>query len=427
MHDPTGHRSEHAPVTGRGVVRRLAWSVYLPWVLVTIGRGMLLPVVPIYLRDAGFSYTMVTVVVASAGVGGVLAGLPVGRAAQVVGPEWLFVGSTLVTATMSALIGVSTAVLALVTFHLAMGFGFVGLRIGAQMLVNAAVPVGLRGRAMSTLGGGVRIAYFVGPLLGGVLVDAAGFTTTFVTCGVMTTVGLVPFVLARRRAGTGRFERPRPVVGGVITAVRRHGGLLVIAGTGTALVMTVRAGRNVIVPLFGDDLALSATAVGALVAVGTGADLLLFPVSGFLMDRFGRLSAMVPAFSLLGVGMLILGLFPTVAGAVTAGVVMGLGNGMSAGTMLTLGGDLAPPDAGPFLAALGMMQDSGVVLGPVLVGWLADAAGLRVSAIVLAVVMFAAVAWLVIVLGDTSRPTRPWVVSRIARPAAGRPGRSLDA
>ena len=123
-------------------------------------------------------------------------------------------------------------------------------------------------------------------------------------------------------------------------------------------------------------------------------------------------AAIVPAFSLLGVGLLLLGLSPTVAGAVVSGVVMGVGNGMSAGTMLTLGGDLAPPDSGPFLSALGMMQDLGVVLGPLIVGWLADAAGLEVSAIVLAVVMFVAIAWIVVVLGDTAKPTRPWIVRR---------------
>ena len=400
--------------TGRAVVRRLAVAVYVPWVLVTMGRGMLVPVVPLYLRDAGLSYTLVTVVLAATGVGAVLAGLPVGRAAQRYGPEWLFVVSAIVTGVMAALIGVSTAVLALIAFHVAGGFGSVGLRIGVQMLVNEAAPVALRGRAMSMVGGGVRVAYFVGPLLGGLLVDVVGFTATFAACGVISIVGLAPFVAARRSVEGGtRFVRPPAPSGGLVDALRRHGGLLALAGVGTAMVMTVRAGRNVIVPLIGDDLELSATAVGALVAIGTGADLLLFPVSGYLMDRFGRLAAIVPAFSLLGLGMLVLGLWPTVAGAVVAGVVMGLGNGMSAGTMLTLGGDLAPSDPGPFLSALGMTQDVGVIVGPVLVGWLADAAGLEVSAVVLAVVMFLAIAWIVVVLGDTSRPTRPWLVRRL--------------
>ncbi len=407
--------------TGRTVFRRLAVAVYLPWVLVTMGRGMLVPVVPLYLRDAGLSYTLVTVVLAATGVGAVLGGLPVGRAAQRVGPEWLFVVSAVVTGVMASLIGLSTAVLALVAFHVAGGFGSVGLRIGVQMIVNEAVPIELRGRAMSMVGGGVRVAYFVGPLLGGLLVDVAGFTVTFAACGVISIVGLVPFVLARSPDGDtdrddtrgARFARPPASAGRLADALRQHGGLLALAGVGTALVMTVRAGRNVIVPLIGDDLALSATAVGALVAIGTGADLLLFPVSGYLMDRFGRLSAIVPAFSLLGIGMLVLGIWPSVAGAIVAGVVMGVGNGMSAGTMLTLGGDLAPSDPGPFLSALGMTQDVGVIVGPIVVGWLADAAGLRTSAVVLAAVMFLAIAWIVVVLGDTSRPSRPWLVHRL--------------
>ena len=259
----------------------------------------------------------------------------------------------------------------------------------------------------------MRLAMFIGPILGGVLVEVVGFAATFVVCGVVTVVGLAPFVATRSAADGGqRFARP-PSAAGLIGALRAHTGLLLLAGTGTALAMTVRAGRHVIVPLIGDELEMSPVAVGFLVALGTGADLLLFPVAGYLMDRFGRLAAIVPSFSLLGLGMLVLGLAPTVAGAIAAGVVMGIGNGMSAGTLLTLGGDLAPPDAGPFLSALGMLQDVGVVLGPILVGWLADSAGLATSAVVLAGVMLVAVVWIVVVLGDTSRPTRPWIVRRL--------------
>jgi MFS family permease len=131
------------------------------------------------------------------------------------------------------------------------------------------------------------------------------------------------------------------------------------------------------------------------------------------MDRFGRLHAIVPAFSLLGVGMLVLGLSDDTTGAVVAGVIMGIGNGLSSGSLLTLGADLAPADAGPFLAALGMLQDGGFVIGPVLVGWLADSVGLGSSAVVLSMVMFVAIAWIVVVLGDTAAPTRPWLVARL--------------
>lgn len=387
----------------------------MPWVLAQLGRGMLVPVVPLYLRDAGLSYTRVSVILAALGLGAVIGGLPTGAAAARVGPEWLFVGATAATAVTAALLGVSTAVLALVAFRLVYGAGAVGLRVSVQMIVNAATPVHLRGRGMSVLGGSVRLAFFVGPLLGGVLADTIGFSATFVVCGAITLIGIVPFVAVRRVAETGgpRFERPPVTAGPVWAVLRRHTGLLLLAGTGSALVMAGREGRNVVVPLIGDDLGLSSTAVGALVAIGTGADLLLFPIAGWLMDRFGRLYAIVPAFSLVGVGLLVLGTWYSGTGAVVAGVIMGIGNGMSAGTMLTLGGDLAPRDAGPFLAALGTLHDAGVVVGSLVVGAFADTAGLATSAVVLAGIMFASVVWMVVAVGDSSRPTRPWVVSRL--------------
>lgn len=401
----------------RALARRLTFEVYIPWVLAQLGRGMLVPVVPLYLRDAGLSYTRVSVILAALGLGAVIGGLPTGAIAARVGPEWLFVGATLATAVTAALLGVSTAVLALVAFRLVYGAGAVGLRVSVQMLVNAATPVRLRGRGMSVLGGSVRLAFFVGPLLGGFLADTVGFTATFVVCGVMTLAGIVPFVAVRRVAGAGaaRFARPPVAAGSIWTALRRHTGLLLLAGIGSALVMAGREGRNVVVPLIGDDLGLSNTAVGALVAIGTGADLLLFPIAGWLMDRFGRLYAIVPAFLLVGAGLLVLGLWYSTGGAIVAGVIMGVGNGMSAGTMLTLGGDLAPRDAGPFLAALGTLHDSGVVAGSLVVGTFADRAGLATSAVVLAAIMFSAVLWMVVAVGDSAHPTRPWIVSRLDR------------
>ena len=403
--------------TGRALARRLALPLYLPMVLILTGRGMLVPIIPLYLRESGLSYTMVTVILAAAGLGAVLGGLPVGAVAGKAGPEILFLVTTVVSAAAAALLGVSTLVFALVVFQVAAGVGAVGVRVASQMLIIGAVPPTLRGRGMSMVGGSMRVGMFIGPLIGGLIADLFGFVMAFVACGLMTISGLVPFLATRRAAEGGRrFEPPSVPFANLRTALRRNLGLLLLAGTGTALVMTVRSGRNVVVPLIGEDLGLSATAVGALVAIGTGADLLLVPIAGYAMDRFGRLAAIVPAFSLLGVGLLVLGLTHDTAGAIVAGIVMGIGNGMSAGTMLTLGGDLAPADSGPFLSALGMMQDLGVVVGPIIVGWLADTAGLSVSALILAGVMFLAIAWIIVVLGDTARPSRPWLVSRLDHP-----------
>jgi MFS family permease len=379
--------------------------------LAQLGRGMLVPIVPLYLLDSGLTYTMISVILAATGLGAIIGGLPIGKFAGRSGPELLFVGSTLATTATAALFGVSTAVLALIVFRLVYGMGAVGLRVSVQMLIRDALPPESFGRGFSGLGGAIRFASFLGPLLGGAAADLAGFSIAFALSGALSMAALVPFWIVRSNRPSGqRFDRPEVPLKSLRSALASHGKLIALAGIGPALVLTVRTGRQTVVPLIGDDLGLGATAVGALVAVGTLADLLLFPVSGFLMDRFGRLFAIVPAFSLLAFGMLILGLSSTTGGVVLAGVVMGVGNGMSAGTMFTLGADLAPKESGPFLAAMGMMQDIGVVIGPLLVGWLADSVGLTQSALVMSVVMFFGIAWIVIAIGDTAKPSRPWLV-----------------
>ena len=153
----------------------------------------------------------------------------------------------------------------------------------------------------------------------------------------------------------------------------------------------------------GDRLALEATEVGVLVTISTAADLVLFPAASYVMDRFGRRYAMVPSFGLIVVGLLLLAGADTAAGVTVAAAVMGIGNGLGAGTMLTLGSDLAPPEApGPFLAAMAVVGDSGRVIGPLLVGIVGAAMGLGAAAIALAIGCVLLLVWTVAALGETS-------------------------
>tara|TARA_B100000700_G_scaffold324064_2_gene429292 strand:+ start:497 stop:982 length:486 start_codon:yes stop_codon:yes gene_type:complete len=158
----------------------------------------------------------------------------------------------------------------------------------------------------------------------------------------------------------------------------------------------------VLLPLVGVALELSASSIGLLVATGYTADLLLFPVSGMVMDRFGRLAAMVPAYGLLAVGLLLLLLAKSTSGVLTAGLVMGVGNGLSSGSLFTLGSDLAPKEgAAAYFAAVSLVTDGGRVLGPVLVGAVAGTWGLDAAAATLAGVMALGLLWLVVVVGET--------------------------
>jgi MFS family permease len=386
------------------VLRRLAIPVYLPVIAGTLGVALIIPVLPLYLTRSGLSLEAAAVVLAALGAGATIGGLPAGAMITRFGERTVMIGALLGLSITAALLGVSEAALVLVALRLGAGASNISLRLSRQTYITRRIETVARGRAMAMIGGSFRVSLFVGPLVGGVLAETIGFTWTFVAAGALSAVGLVPAMLS---GGGESVPVPSPSASaerpGLFAAINQHRRLLSIAGVVPMLTMAVREGRYVVVPLIGDELGLSVAEVGALVAVGTFADLVLFPLAGFVMDRFGRLAAMIPSFSLIAIGLVILGMAESTGAAIIAGVIMGVGNGLSSGSMLTLGSDLAPRrEPAPFLSAIAVIQDIGKVIGPLVVGFVGAAAGLSASAIVLALLMIAVIVWLLAVVGETS-------------------------
>ncbi len=386
------------------MLRRLVLPVYLPVVLVNGGTAMLVPLLPLYLVDEGLSEFDVGAVIAAAGVGGMLSQIWIGRVLERrTESSVMFASLLLMAVTVGPLGLVSTAVM-LAGLRLVSGIGSAGWLLSRQTFLTRVVEPETRGRAMALFGGTTRFAFLVGPLLAGALADAFGFDVGFLVAGCAMAAGMVPLLVWHRADGAlaPRVTRSPDDADVARPSLRDHRRPLAVAGLGQVLVIAVRQGRFVVLPLIGAAIGLSPAQVGGLVGIGAFADLLLFPVSGYLMDRFGRLTAIVPSFALMGVGLLVLAGTRSVEGVTVAAVIIGVGNGMGSGTMLTLSADLAPPESpSGFLAALGTIRDLGRIFGPLLVGIVADVAGLGPSAVVLGLLAFVAVAVIVFGVGET--------------------------
>jgi len=148
----------------------------------------------------------------------------------------------------------------------------------------------------------------------------------------------------------------------------------------------VRAGRVIIIPLYASDvLGLDIDIIGFIVSISAVLDLSLFYPAGFIMDRFGRKFASVPCFALQGLGMMLVPLAGSATGLILAASIMGVGNGLGSGVMLTLGADLAPPqERGEFLGVWRLIGDIGSSGGPIVVGAVADIFVLPAAALVMA-------------------------------------------
>jgi MFS family permease len=101
----------------------------------------------------------------------------------------------------------------------------------------------------------------------------------------------------------------------------------------------------------------------------------IFP-GGWISDRFGRKKALVPGHLIVALGMAIFALSQNYWVFLSGAVIMGLGRGIS-GPTIAYAADLA--SEGQYGSTLGFYHtftDTGVMIGPLILGWLADNQGL---------------------------------------------------
>lgn len=373
--------------------------------MMTLGVGIILPLVPLYLEDTGVSLSLVGVIIGAFGVGAAFVGIPASAFAERRTNDHLLLVAVAAGATSIVIFGLTEVAVLLIIARFLGGSGFGAMGQSRQLFVTRGVPIRFRGRVTSGMGGTHRLALAVGPLIGGAVADAYSFRAAFFLAGGVVALGGVFWILPGGREDPSIIEgAPRVAVG---DSLRRHRRLVLRGGFGPMLIQAGREGRYVVIPLVADRLGLSVSEIGGLLAIGTVIDFVVFPLSGLIMDRLGRLYAIVPAFSVMALGLVLLGLADNATDVAIASVLIGAGNGVTSGAVLTLGADLAPEgEQGPYLAGFNLVSNLGLFVGPFVVGAVADLAGLDASAFALGAILMAGVAWIAFVIGETSaRPT----------------------
>ncbi|MBO1027926.1 MFS transporter [Micrococcus luteus] len=387
---------------------RDAVQIYAPSTVYAVGLGAMTPALAVAALALGLDAARAAAVVLLVGLGSLVANGPASalaarageRVTMVVSAGLGTVGAGLAWATTAGVSsGPSAAGVAepgrLVLFLaavLAVGMAGAGFNLARQAYLAVAVPATHRARAMSTLGGTVRIGTFLGPFLGAAAQAPLGLDGAFAAAAAAMAVGALlclrirdlPVPASDPAAGEEPGPAGRPRLRDVARARR---GALLTAGFGVVAVSAARAARNAVIPLWATHLSLDAATASLVFGLAGAADLLLFYPSGRLMDRFGRRAVAVPCLTLLGAGFLAISLTREPTAFAAAAVLLGIGNGFGAGIVMTLGADHSPPNArAPFLGLWRSMSDAGMLAGPLLLSGATAAAGLAVGVGSLAVV-----------------------------------------
>ena len=365
----------------------LLLPVYVPSFLLAFTQGLLIPTLPAYATTFGVSFSLISLAVAARGLGTLAMDLPSGIMLERLGHRNVMLLGVGVACLSLVLMGIIENFHVLVLLRLLSGCGAAMWMLSRMAYISDVIPLEVRGRALSAFGGVSRIGVFASPAIGGFVGASFGLRTPFLLAAALAGVALVIALLyVPESRQVAKAEHRRPHWRTMVQIVRTYRRDLLTAGSAQVLAQMIRAGREIIVPLYGATvLGLDVAAVGVILTVSAAIDMSLFGVAGLLQDRKGRKWASVPSMIILGVGMAMVPLTAGYASLLAAAAVMGLGNGIGSGTMMTLGSDLAPRDAmGEFLGLWRLIGDGGNSGGPLVVGAVADLTGLALAAIVLA-------------------------------------------
>ena len=377
---------------------QLLYAVYVPTFILSFCQGMLALLLPIYAVDLGLSYSLIGLTLAGSGIGTLIGDLPAGTIQDRIGNRRSMVIGICVMGMGMLALSQSDRFIMLLLCGLSIGGGSALWNISRHAYLTNVTLNSSRGRAIATFGGVNRIGMFGGPITGGFLSAAAGMEIAFLFCGVIVLFALIfPLLfVTENQAVLPPGQRPSMARSyrQLLSYLRRNVGVLTPAGIGTICAQTIRAGRQSIIPLYAASiLGLDVKSIGLVMGIAAAVDMSMFYPAGYLMDRFGRKYAYVPSFLLQAVGMALIPLTGSFAALLAATSLIGFGNGLGSGTMLTLGADLAPPQGegmGAFLGLWRLLGDTGHTSGPLIVGTIADVFGLVPSIFVISAIGFAA-------------------------------------
>jgi DHA1 family multidrug resistance protein-like MFS transporter len=372
---------------------RLARDVYVLGVIaffVMVGFGVVVPVLPVYVRSFGVGYTEIGAVVAAFALMRLLVTPAVGRLIDWVGERAILSTGILIVAVSSGLVGIATDYPQVLLLRGAGGIGSAMFSVAAMTLLLGSTSSTHRARALGFYQGGFLIGGMAGPAVGGLLATISLTAPFFFYAGTLVIAGLVGILLLQpaRRADGSRAEKVTPVtLRFALRDIRYRAALAANFAQG----WTSFGVRGALVPVIVVEVIKGPTAwTGIAFASAAVAQTLALAPAARFVDTIGRRPAMigalfVAAVTIMGISFVtdiwVLGALLCVYGVASA--FLGTAPAASVGDVVSKGGARA-------VSLFSMFGDFGAILGPLVAGALVDAFSFPVAFGVGAVLLAAA-------------------------------------
>ena len=341
--------------------------------MVALGFGLVAPALPLFAREFGVGKAAAGAVVSAFALMRLVMAPFVGRMVNAAGERLLLASGIGIVAVSSALAGLAQSYWQLLVLRGAGGVGSIMFSVSAASLLVRVTPSHLRGRAQGVWAGSFLIGMVAGPAVGTVATFSLRLPF-FLYAGTLVVAGLLGLSALRNSELAARqSDRSEPLA--LAVAVRQRAYLAALAAAFAGSFALIGA-RSAMVPLYvREGLHLSAGwAYAAFLIVSLVSGVLLLP-SGKVADTVGRRPVIAVGLLVGAVAYLLLPSIPVAAGLVAAMVLIGVAAASDSVGPGAVMGDVVSGRGGTVVAVFQMAGDLGAVLGPVVTGLVADAAG----------------------------------------------------
>jgi len=380
--------------------------------LVAIGFGLIIPAIPIFARTFGVTNTLIGLIISSFGVMRFLSGLFSGKLVDRFGERLVLGTGLLMVSVFTLLAGLAQTYGQLLFFRTAGGLGSSMFSVSAGALLLRVVGDDQRGRAQSLYNGGFIAPGVAGPAFGGALLAISPRAPFFIYTALLIVAGTVSLIfLHEKRLGSASktvvSDGPALTIREALK-IRPYLYSLFLAFLGSWIFFGMRSS---ILPLYAiDDLGVSTAVVGLSFTLALIAQGAMMVRAGKYSDKNGRRPVILVGFAITLVSLILLTLSTNVTFYLISMLVLGLGAGFatSAGAIV---GDVIKGKSGKVYAFWQMAGDAGMMVGPLLLGVVADLFTYRTAVLVSALVFSLAIVIAIRIpetnsarLGDSAKP-----------------------
>lgn len=378
---------------------------------VSLGYGIVAPVLPQFAKSFGVTTTLATVVVSAFAFMRLVFAPVSGALSARFGERSMYMAGIVIVAASSAASAAAQSYWHLLVVRALGGVGSVVFTVAAMSLIIKLSPVHARGRASAAYGSGFLLGSILGPAVGGVLAPL-GFRWPFVIYAALLLVAAaivfvaIPGSVARggpnagggagREADVGEAQpAPKPMTVGEAFRLRRF---KIVLLTAFAQGWTNFGVRVAVVPLLASAIPGAPTwlAGAALMAFAAGNGLALTR-SGYLSDLYGRKYLVVAGLVISGLFTLPMGVWDSTLLILVASFMGGFGSGAIQPSQQGAVADIIGNRPGSNVVSFFQQSsDLGQILGPIAAGVMIDHSGyLLAYAVSGAILLVVALAWIV--------------------------------